>query len=237
MPSWQKRKYLKDDEVPKDSYETERNTKCSLSSLCHPEDRDVRPSSPPDPPDQVRVLVDVRPYLRGAIVYCNMLRVYVSMVVKHHMFAILTEQAENATRRGIPNTLTLPFDPDHNYYSRVKTMVVKGKLSNPKPSYDASLQISKRAVLGMIPRPAYEGQLSKTTLNAMIGYMLKQLAENLSTHVKTHAEDCVKNWLSNQLRAKLTDDQYKSKYRRRHIGNLKKTKPRCPKYIWSAFLL
>ena len=73
MPSWQKRKYLKDDEVPKDSYETERNTKCSLSSLCYPEDRDVRPSSPPDPPDQVRVLVDVTPSLRGAIVYCNML--------------------------------------------------------------------------------------------------------------------------------------------------------------------
>ena len=73
MPSWQKRKHLKDDEVPKDSYETERNTKCSLSSLCHPEDRHVRPSYPPDRPDQVRVLIDVTPSLRGAIVYCNML--------------------------------------------------------------------------------------------------------------------------------------------------------------------
>jgi len=73
MPSWQKRKHLKDDEVSAGSYEAERNTKCSLSSLCYPEDRDVRPSSPPDPPDQVRVLVDVTPSLRGAIVYCNML--------------------------------------------------------------------------------------------------------------------------------------------------------------------
>ena len=73
MPRWQKRKHLKGDEVSAGSYETERNTKCSLSSLCHPEDRDIRPSSPPDHPDQLRVLVDVRPYLRGAIVYCNML--------------------------------------------------------------------------------------------------------------------------------------------------------------------
>ena len=73
MPRGQKRKHFKDDEVSAGSYEAERNTKCSLSSLCHPEDRDVRPSSPPDPPDQVRVLVDVTPSLRGAIVYCNML--------------------------------------------------------------------------------------------------------------------------------------------------------------------
>ena len=127
MPSWQKRKYLKDDEVPKDSYETERNTKCSLSSLCYPEDRDFRPFSPAGPPDQLRVLVDVRPYLRGAIVYCNMLRVYVSVVAKHHMFAILTEQAENSTRQGIPNTLPLSFEPNQKYLSRVKTMIVKGR--------------------------------------------------------------------------------------------------------------
>ena len=151
MPRGQKRAHYAEHEVPDDSYETERITKCSLSSLCHPRDRYVRHLN------ELPVLVDVRPYLRGAIVYCNMLRVYVSVVAKHHMFAILTEQAENATRRGIPNTLTLPFEPDHSYYSRVKTMVLNGKLSNPKPSYDASLQISKEAVLGMIPCPAYEG--------------------------------------------------------------------------------
>ena len=220
MPRWQKRKHLKGDEVSAGSYETEKNTKCSLSSLCHPEDRDIRPSSPPDHPNQLRV--DIRPYLRGAIVYCNKLRVLISMVAKHHIFAILTEQAEEAAQRGIPNTLPLPFEPNQNYYSRVKTMIVKGALSNPKPSYDASLQISKNAVLGTIPCPAYDGQLTKSTLNAMIGYMVKQLAENLATHVETHAQDCVKNWVNNQLRAQLTDDQYNSKYHRRHIGTWKK---------------
>ena len=56
----------------------------------------------------------------------------------------------------------------------------------------------------------------------MMNYMMKQLAENLATHVKTHANDCVKNWLNNQLRAKLTVPQYNSKYHRGHIGRLKK---------------
>ena len=225
MPRWQKRKYLKDDEVPKDSYETERNTKCSLSSLCHPEDRDFRPFSPAGSPDQLRVLVDVRPYLRGAIVYCSQLVALVSMVAKHHIFATLKEQAENATSQEIPDTVALPFEPDLSYLSRVKTMIVKGKLSKSKgvlPGCDASLRISKDAVLESIPLPAYNGQLSKTTMSAMMGYMVKQLAENLTTHVETHANDCVKNWLNNQLRAKLTEDQYNSKYHRGYIGRLKK---------------
>ena len=55
-----------------------------------------------------------------------------------------------------------------------------------------------------------------------MGYMLKQLGENPTTHVKTHAEDCVKNWLNNQLRAKLADDQYNSKYHRWNIAKFKK---------------
>ena len=104
-------------------------------------------------------------------------------------------------------------------------MVVKGQLSEskgPLPSYDASLRLSMNAVLESIPCPDYNGQLSPTTLSAMMGYMLKQLAENLTTHVETHAEDCVKNLLNNQLCSKLTNDQYNSKYHRRHIDTLKK---------------
>ena len=38
-------------------------------------------------------------------------------------------------------------------------MVVKGELNNPKPSYDASLRISKDAVLAIIPCPVYKGRL------------------------------------------------------------------------------
>ena len=56
----------------------------------------------------------------------------------------------------------------------------------------------------------------------MMCYMVKQLAENLTTHVQTHAEDCAKNWLNNKLRAKLTDDDYSSKYHWGHIGRLEK---------------
>ena len=189
------------------SWEWQHSTECSLSSLCHPEDRDVGP------------------YLSGAIEYCNKLRVLVSIVVKHHIFATLKEQAEEAARKGIPNTLPLPFDSDQNYYSRVRTMVVKGELQKSEgtfPSYEGSLRISKDAVLESIPCPAYNGQLSETTLSAMMGYMMKQFAENLTTHVKTHAQDCVENWLNDQLRAKLTDDHYNSKSHREHIGTLKR---------------
>ena len=188
MPRGQKRKHFKDDDVPDDSYEVERITKCSLSSLCHPEDRDFRP------------------FLSGAIEYCNKLRALVSIVAKDHIFATLKEQAEEAARRGIPNAEPLLFEPNQNYYSRVKTMVVNDELSQskgPLPSYEASLRLSKDAVLESIPLPKYDGKLSVTTLSAMMGYMLKQLAENLTTHVKTHAQDCVKNWLNNQLRSKL----------------------------------
>jgi hypothetical protein len=87
--------------VPDDGYEETEltpNTKCSLSSLCHPEDDDVRP------------------FLSEAIEYCNKLRVLVSIVAKHHIFATLAEQAEEAARQGIPNTLPLPFEPNQNYY-------------------------------------------------------------------------------------------------------------------------
>jgi hypothetical protein len=95
-----------------------------------------------------------------------MLRVLISIVAKHHIFATLKEQAENATRQGIPNTLPLSFEPGQKYLSRVKTMIVKGKLSKSKgvlPGCDASLRISKDAVLESIPLPAYGGKLSKTT--------------------------------------------------------------------------
>ena len=85
MPRTKKRKQFKDNEVPDESYEAERITKCSLSSLCHPEDRDFRP------------------FLSGAIEYCNELRVLVSIVAKQYIFATLKEQAEEAARRGIPN--------------------------------------------------------------------------------------------------------------------------------------
>ena len=165
MPRGGKRKHFEDDEVLDGSKKTERITKCSLSSLCHPEDRDVRP------------------YLSGAIEYCNKLRVLVSFVVKHHIFATLKEQAEEATRKRIPNTLPLSFEPDQKYLSRVKTMIVNGKLSKSKgvlPGSDASLRISKDAVLESIPLPAYGGKLSKTTIGYMMAYMVKQLAENLS---------------------------------------------------------
>ena len=110
MPITKKRQYFNDDDVPDDSYETERITKCSLSSLCHPEDRDFRP------------------FLSGAIEYCNKLRVLVSIVAKDHIFATLEKQAEEAARRGIPNAEPLLFEPNQNYYSRVKTMVVNGKI-------------------------------------------------------------------------------------------------------------
>ena len=96
MPRGRKRKYFWDDEMPPISYETERIMKSSISSLCHPEDRDVRP------------------FLSEAIEYCNRLRVLVSIVAKHHIFATLKEQAEEAARRGIPNVEPLPFDPDQN---------------------------------------------------------------------------------------------------------------------------
>ena len=119
MPRRQKRTHYAEDEVPDGFEEKERVTKCSLSSLCHPGVRDVRP------------------YLEEAIEYCSQLRVLISQVAKHHIFATLKEQA---------GTLPLPFEPNQNYYSRVKTMIVKGALSNPKPSYDASLQSSRNAV-------------------------------------------------------------------------------------------
>ena len=43
-----------------------------------------------------------------------------------------------------------------------------------------------------------------------MSYMLKQRAEKLKTQVKLLAEDCVKNWRTNHLRAKLTDVRYES---------------------------
>ena len=127
MPRNKKQKHFKDNEVPEGCTESERITKSSLSSLCHPEDRDVRP------------------FLSGAIEYCNKLRVLVSIVAKDHIFATLEKQAEEAARRGIPNAEPLLFEPNQNYYSRVKTMVVNGKLQKSKgelPSYDASLRLS-----------------------------------------------------------------------------------------------
>ncbi len=223
MPRGQKRAHYAEHEVPDDSYETERITKCSLSSLCHPRDRYVRHLN------ELPVLVDVRPYLRGAIVYCSQLIALVSMVAKHHIFATLKEKAENATSQEIPDTVALPFKPDLSYLSRVKTMIVGKKLLKRKgalPSYYASLQSSRNAVLMLVfgrnECPPYGGKLSETTRSTMMNYMMKQLAENLATHVKTHANDCVKNWLNNQLRAQLTDEEYNSEDHRRHIGRLKR---------------
>ena len=85
MPRGQKRKHYAEYEVPDGYEETERNTKCSLSSLCHPEDQDVRP------------------FLSGAIEYCNTLRVFISTVAKHHAFVPLKEQADKASRRDVVN--------------------------------------------------------------------------------------------------------------------------------------
>ena len=121
MPRGQNRKHFKDDDVPDDSYESERITKCSLTSLCHPEDRDVRP------------------FLSEAMEYCNKARVLISIVAKHHIFATMKEQAENATRQGIPNTLPLSFEPDQNYLSRVRTMVVKGKSARARGYCQATM--------------------------------------------------------------------------------------------------
>ena len=115
----QKRTHYAEDEVPDGFEETERITKCSLSSLCHPGVRDVRR------------------FLEEAIQYCSKLRVVTSQVAKHHIFATLQNQA---------GSLPLPFEPNHSYYSHVKSMIVAGKVSNPKPSYDASLQSSRNAV-------------------------------------------------------------------------------------------
>ena len=78
MPKTKKRKHLKESAVPDDSNETERITKLALSSICHPQHRDFRP------------------FLSGAIEYCNKLRVLVSIVAKDHIFATLKEQAEEA---------------------------------------------------------------------------------------------------------------------------------------------
>ena len=69
------------------------------------------------------------------------LRVVTSQVAKHHIFATLQEQA---------GSLPLPFEPNQSYYSHVKTMIVNGNVSNPKPSYDASLQSSRNAVLMLV---------------------------------------------------------------------------------------
>ena len=111
MPRWKKRKYYADEDVPDESEETERNTKCSLSSICHTGKRDVRP------------------FLSEATEYCNKLRVLVSIVAKHHIFATLKEQGENATRQDI---LPLPFKPNQDYSSRVRTMAVDGILRRRK---------------------------------------------------------------------------------------------------------
>jgi hypothetical protein len=64
--------------VPRETW----NTKCSVSSICH-SDND-----------------EVRPFLSEVIEYCNKLRVLVSIVAKHHIFVTLKEQAEKAALRG-----------------------------------------------------------------------------------------------------------------------------------------
>jgi adenosyl cobinamide kinase/adenosyl cobinamide phosphate guanylyltransferase len=51
--------------------------------------------------------------------------------------------------------------------------------------------------------------------------MVKQLAENLSTHVDQHVFDCLLNWLNNQIRARLSDKEYKTN-QRTHIDRRKK---------------
>ena len=87
MPRWQKgqkRTHYAEDEVPDGFEETERITKCSLSSLCHPGVRDVRR------------------FLEEAIQYCSKLRVVTSQVAKHHIFATLQNQA---------GSLPLAFEP------------------------------------------------------------------------------------------------------------------------------
>jgi hypothetical protein len=158
--------------------------------------------------------VDPRPLLRDAIVYVNKLRVLTSLVAKHHIFAELREHG------------VLGFEPNHNYYSRVKTMISNNKLSEgPKyraPPYTDALRDSKVHVLEHIPCPEYDGPLSKTAISSINGYMLKQLAENLSTHADTHLFACLQNWLNNQIRAMLPEKEYDSKRVRSHIGAWKK---------------
>ena len=158
---------------------------------------------------------DPRPFLSEAILYCNKLRVLVSLVAKKHIFAELG--------RG-----PLTFEPDHNYYSRVKSVIVNGKLAGgpkrPAPEYAATLLAASDSVLRLagIRCPVYAGKLKKTAVSNIMGYMLKQLAENLATHVDTHVHDCLRNWLNNEIRARLPPAEYVHPRHRGHIGRWRK---------------
>ena len=164
--------------------------------------------------------------LSDAILYCSKLRVLVTLVAKHHIFKTLSTSTD-----------PLQFEPGQTYLSRVKSMVINGKLSKPEPLYKNDLEESKNHVCGDVPVPEYSGKLSKGTLTILMQSMLRQLAVGLKTHVYSHAFHCLNNWLNNQIRAHLlTDEEYNDhRYQRKHIGTYKKTLDTCKPELKNRF--
>ena len=144
------------------------------------------------------------------MVYCSQLRTFVSVVAKVHLFAHMCDILDGRLPRD------QLIKPNHNYFSRVKTMVLKGKLNKRAgrlPPYDASLRAAVETVKVAIPVPRYEPgpripRLPDAAITQLVGFQLKQLAENTSTHVNEQVVACINNWLENQLRARLPDATY-----------------------------
>ena len=175
-------------------YTESSSVKTSLSSIC-------RANS--------ETSYDPRPIINEELAYCNKLRVYISLVAKQHLFNVM-------------NARTLDFEPDQNYYGRVRTMIVDGKLrkSGGEPvSYAHSLEAAKDQVEGRIAVPVHpDGGLPATYRAQIMGYYMKQLAENLDTHVWTHAFHCLETWRRNRIRAVLPAADYNGSQQRAKIN-------------------
>jgi hypothetical protein len=142
----------------------------------------------------------------GVLTYCSELRKLVSVVAKQHWFTLIQEIVDD------PSAMSKLFTPNHNYFSRVKT-VITGTLSRPVPVYTADLQAAWDAIKLHIPKPVYtpppgDPRFTVSAIGQIMGFHLKQLAENLSTHVDEHVFDCITKWAKNLLRARLPDEEY-----------------------------
>ena len=167
----------------------------TLSSICHFKAKDT---------------------LSSTLLYCNQLRVLITLVAKTHIFADLTANDGN-----------LSFIPDQNYFSRVRTMIVKGGISRSRGEpipYSGALAAAKVSVCDRIPLPDYTGPFSGIVVSSIMAYICRQISTNLSIHTRRHAFHCLSNFIINQIRAGLPHEQFdvSPKQLRINIGTIRK---------------
>ena len=153
--------------------------KVSLTSICH---------------------FEAKHTLSSTILYCNQLRVLITLVAKTHIFADLT------ANQGV-----LSFIPNQNYFSRVRTMIVNGRiyLSNgTQLPYSDALAAAKVSVCNQIHVPNYTRPFSGIVISSIMAYICRQLSTNLSIHTRRHAFHCLSNFIINKIRAGLPSEQF-----------------------------